>query len=62
MKAVDECSVSANCDPKANQRIEVQIVRPEEIEKFDQLMAEKHYLGATRSVGDFLRQVVLVDG
>ena len=62
MKAVDECSVSAHCDPKANQRIEVQIVGPEEIERFDRLMAEKHYLGATRAVGDFLRQVVLVDG
>jgi len=33
-----------------------------EVEWFDGLLADKHYLGAGRPVGDYLRQIVEVDG
>ncbi len=32
-----------------------------EVEWFDGVLAEKHYLGAGRAVGDYLRQIVEVD-
>ncbi|WP_026195735.1 transposase family protein [Verrucomicrobium sp. 3C] len=35
---------------------------PEEIEWFDGQLKERHYLGAGRSVGDYLRQVIAQDG
>ncbi|WP_231363940.1 hypothetical protein [Verrucomicrobium sp. 3C] len=35
---------------------------PEEIEWFDGQWKERHYLGAGRSVGDYLRQVIEQDG
>lgn len=42
--------------------ISVRMVKDSQVEWFDGLLAEKHYLGAGRSVGDYLRQVVEVDG
>ncbi len=41
--------------------ISVRIPLEEEIGWFDQLLDDKHYLGAGRPVGDYLRQVVEVD-
>ncbi|WP_155996591.1 Druantia anti-phage system protein DruA, partial [Verrucomicrobium sp. 3C] len=35
---------------------------PEETEWFDGQLKERHYLGAGRSVGDYLRQVIEQDG
>ena len=40
----------------------VRTIQPKERERFDQLLDAKHYLGQTRSVGDFLRQVVERNG
>ncbi len=40
----------------------VRIARDAEVAWFDGLLADKHYLGAGRPVGDYLRQVVEVDG
>jgi hypothetical protein len=42
--------------------VQARVVAPSEIEWFDGLLADKHYLGAGRSVGDYLRQVIEVDG
>jgi hypothetical protein len=43
-------------------RIVVRVPSLAEREWFDGLLADHHYLGAGRSVGDYLRQVVEVDG
>jgi hypothetical protein len=40
----------------------VRIVQPKERKRFDELLEGKHYLGQTRSVGDFLCQVVERNG
>lgn len=41
--------------------IEVGIATEDQLEWFDGLLADHHYLGAGRPVGDYLRQVVLLD-
>lgn len=40
----------------------VRVPAPEELAWFDGLLAQNHYLGAGRPVGDYLRQVVELDG
>jgi hypothetical protein len=40
----------------------VRVPLREEVEWFDRLLGEHHYLGAGRAVGDYLRQVVEVEG
>jgi hypothetical protein len=42
--------------------LQVCLVSRAEQARFDELLAQKHYLGTTPSVGDFLRQVVTRDG
>ena len=42
----------------AARSLQIQLVTPAEIERFDALLAQKHYLGSLPSVGDFLRQRV----
>ena len=42
--------------------IEVELVGPANVAWFDQQLAERHYLKAGRSVGDYLRQIVKVRG
>jgi Druantia protein DruA/DDE_Tnp_1-associated len=42
--------------------VKVRVASATELAWFDGLLADKHYLGAGRSVGDYLRQVVEVDG
>ncbi len=41
--------------------VSVRIASDAELAWFDGLLADKHYLGAGRPVGDYLRQVVEVD-
>ena len=41
--------------------IEVRIATDDQVEWFDGLLADHHSLGAGRPVGDYLRQVVLLD-
>lgn len=48
--------------PTASAAVTVRIPAPEELGWFDGLLAQKHYLGAGRPVGDYLRQVVERDG
>ena len=40
----------------------VRLLREDEVKWFDGLLADHHYLGAGRPVGDYLRQVVEIDG
>ena len=42
--------------------VRVRVVTEQEIEWFNAQLAEHHYLGAGRPVGDYLRQVVQVEG
>src|SRR6516162_10165492 len=42
--------------------VNVRIASDTQLAWFDGLLADKHYLGAGRPVGDYLRQVVEVDG
>src|SRR3974377_1328465 len=58
MKAEDELGALEN------QRDSVSVRNPldSEVEWFDGLLADNHYLGAGRPVGDYLRQIVEVGG
>lgn len=47
---------------RADSSLEVCILAVGELERFEALLADKHYLGAAPPVGDFLRQVVKRDG
>ena len=47
---------------EASPSLEIRVVAAEEVERFNELLSEKHYLGQTPSVGDFLRQVAVRDG
>jgi hypothetical protein len=42
--------------------VQARVIQESELEWFDGLLADKHYLGAGRAVGDYLRQVVELDG
>jgi hypothetical protein len=46
---------------RADRSLKVQVVTASERERFDELLAAKHYLGQAPCVGDFLRQVVVRD-
>ena len=41
---------------------QIRIVTDDEVERFNALLSEGHYLGKTPPVGDFLRQVAMIDG
>jgi len=44
-------------------QLEIRVVTdPEDVKRFDRLLEDGHYLGTTRPVGDFLRQVAVLDG
>ncbi len=45
-----------------SESVGVRLARDTELAWFDGLLADKHYLGAGRPVGDYLRQVVEIDG
>jgi len=47
---------------KLSSSLQVRKVESAEQERFDKLLEQKHYLGASARVGDFLRQVVERDG
>lgn len=58
MKAQTEPVVSATHSGP----VETRVIKESELEWFDGLLADKHYLGTGRAVGDYLRQVIEVDG
>jgi hypothetical protein len=43
-------------------RLRIEVVQPEDQKRFDRLLGQYHYLGETRPVGDFLRQVAILEG
>jgi hypothetical protein len=47
---------------RARGSVVVRVASGDEVRWFDGVLADHHYLGAGRSVGDYLRQVVQVDG
>ena len=47
---------------QAARSLQIQLVTPAQLGRFDALLAQKHYLGSLPSVGDFLRQVVVREG
>lgn len=54
----------AGCDRQVSggNRLEIKVARGLEARRFDRLMGEYHYMGETRPVGDFLRQVAVLEG
>ena len=42
--------------------LKIEVVTPEDRKRFDRLLGQYHYLGETCPVGDFLRQVAILDG
>ena len=42
--------------------VRVEVAAGAEVEWFDRQLADRHYLGAGRAVGDYLRQVVKIRG
>ena len=47
---------------KLSQSLKVRVIEAQESERFEALLTERHYLGKSVRVGDFLRQVVERDG
>ena len=62
MKFSGEAKLSVVGVAGRRSELEVQVVGAEDRAGFDQQLAEQHYLGAGRAVGDYLRQVVRVRG
>src|SRR5215472_17151977 len=58
MKAQNDWVVLEN----KSDSVSVRVASDTELAWFDALIADKHYLGAGRAVGDYLRQVVEVEG
>ena len=42
--------------------LRIEVVTPQDRKRFDRLLGQYHYLGETCAVGDFLRQVAILDG
>jgi hypothetical protein len=62
MKSTPHHSTPGTGSLRADPSLEVRPLAAGELERFEGLLAEKHYLGAAPPVGDFLHQVVLRDG
>jgi len=62
MKLFSGSDLSAVAVAEGRGELDVQVVIPADHAWFDQQLAEHHYLGAGRAVGDYLRQVVSVRG
>lgn len=60
VKSTDQAPRSNQAEPEA--AVRVRPATPGEHAWFDRQMAERHYLGAGRPVGDYLRQIVEVHG
>lgn len=61
MKSTNKTRKPVHSTQKASPRIEVRVAKRNEIKRFDALLDEKHPLGRTRPIGDFVRQIVCID-
>lgn len=55
-------STSGRAPHTRTSELAVHLVRPDQRKRFDQLLAQRHYLGDPKPVGDWLRQIVTRDG
>src|SRR5436853_5359323 len=62
MKTPPKPTAASSGVSKVDAGIEVRVVEPEELARFESLLKESHYLGPAPPVGDFLRQVALRNG
>lgn len=62
MKSLQEDAATGSGRLAAAPGLRVQMVEAKDQDRFDQMLAERHYLGECPRVGDFLRQVVVREG
>ena len=62
MKRLSESDLGAVAETAGRGELDVEVVTAGDCAWFDQQLAGHHYLGAGRAVGDYLRQVVRVQG
>ena len=62
MNSLSEISVGAMAVAANRGELTVEVVAAPDFVWFDEQLADRHYLGAGRPVGDYLRQVVRVRG
>ena len=62
MKSTRPLFVSGRTPAAVPSELDVRVVGAAEQGRFDELLAQKHYLGTAPPVGDFLRQVIIRDG
>lgn len=63
MKTTQKNRVPQAAGPQGRGVVEIfQVVDASEVKRFDGLLEQEHYLGASAPVGDFLRQVAVVNG
>lgn len=62
MNSLGKVSIGALAAAASRGELEVTLPRADEVPWFDQQLADRHYLGAGRAVGDYLRQIVRVRG
>jgi len=63
MKAKHKTDKTGRSHPATDRKgLRIRVVEAKEEKRFDELLNGKHYLGSTRRVGDFLRQVAERDG
>jgi hypothetical protein len=60
MDSRSECASTLITPAARRSEVDVQVVAPPEVAWFDRQLADQHYLGAGRAVGDYLRQLVTV--
>lgn len=62
MERLNESDLGAVAETAGRGELDVQVVTAGDCAWFDELLAGQHYLGAGRAIGDYLRQVVRVQG
>jgi hypothetical protein len=50
------------CEQTPASLLKIEVVRAQEVKRYDRLLGEYHYMGEAQPVGDFLRQVAVLDG
>ncbi len=50
------------CEKTLARPLKIEVVREQDVNRYDRLLGEYHYMGEAQPVGDFLRQVAVLDG